>query len=207
MSESELKSLYAQLLAERLDEPRDRCVSPDELRTVVEGSASSDERLRALEHVAACPPCQRELALLGTVAEAAGGRRSGIPRNWVLLAASVAAVALGVRVFQEGGVTGEGEDVLRGEAQAVHLVSPVDGARGGRVLIWKAAPGATRYEVELLDEAGMPVHGGVTRDTTFSVPETVDLPGGATFQWRVTGLRVDGSRVESEVTSFVAVPR
>jgi hypothetical protein len=54
-------------------EVADGCTDPDILRAIVENWASSAIRIAALRHVAACTPCQRDLALLGQVASPSPG--------------------------------------------------------------------------------------------------------------------------------------
>ena len=202
MSDDELKELYGGLLARRARMPRDRCVPPEDLRAVAESAASADERLRVMEHVSGCPPCQRELALLGTVVSAAGSAERASWARWLVLAASVAAIALGARAFRGGE---QSSPAMRVSEPVVRLVSPFgyEALPVPAPLVWRTFPGATRYEVEVLDLDGALIHAVVARDTTDFVPEGVGLGPGRAYQWRVTAVRADGARVESPVVPFI----
>lgn len=202
MTNDEMKDLYARALAKRMPASRDGCPSPEELRSVAEGAASSEERLDVMEHVSACLPCQRELALLGTVADAGSRSARTFPVRWLVLAASFVAVALGVRAFQ---ARDSAAPVMRGAEPAVLLASPT----GARLdaddvhLVWHAFPGATRYDVEVLDATGALVHSATVRDTVLTVPPDPRLTRDGSYRWHVTAIRADGRRVESPMGSFV----
>ena len=84
----------------------------------------------------------------------------------------------------------------------VRLISP-DARAGATVsLAWHAVPGASRYEVELLDSAGTTVQRTVTRDTVAMVADSVRMVGGAEHRWWVRAVLPDGRELRSGVESF-----
>ncbi len=199
MSDEMLGELYRRMLARSRPSGRDDCPSPEALRAVAEREATAEERLGIMEHVSACADCQRELALLGQVADTVRRSRRPMPAWWLAAAASVVLAFLGGRTL----LTRNGEEpVVRGEAPRVTLVSPSGavGAGSAAALVWRAVPNAARYEVEVLGPEAELVQSATVRDTV--VPLGGGLEPGVEYRWRVTAVRGDGTRVESPLLPF-----
>lgn len=94
---------------------------------------------------------------------------------------------------------GEGE-ATRGVGDAVTLLSPAtdpaDGA-GASAFVWHAAPGATRYQFELLGADGEPVHQATTSDTALVLPPSVVLQPGTEYRWLVRAISASGGQRSS----------
>ncbi len=201
MSDEVLGELYRRMLARPRPDGRDECPSPDALRGVAEQEAGADLRLAIMEHVSGCADCQRELALLGQVADTVGRTRRPAPLWWLAAAASAVLVVVGGRALLTGGGV---EPVVRGEAPAVTLISPSGSVGTAAALVWRAIPDAARYEVEVLGPEAELVQSATVRDTV--VPLGGGLEPGVEYRWRVTAVRRDGTRVESPLLPFTLTP-
>jgi hypothetical protein len=199
MNEDVLKALCESTLARAADAPREECPEPDALRAIVEAVASEAERLETMDHVAGCPACQRELALLGQVATAKPRALRVAPAWMAAAAATVVLAVFGLRAARERTPLAP---VMRGNEATVTLLSPsgsVDRLAAGS-LVWGAVAGATRYEVEVLDPDGALAYSATVRDTVAALSS--QLASSVAYRWRVSAVRADGSRLESGVSSF-----
>jgi hypothetical protein len=199
MSDEKLGELYRRMLARPRPDGRGGCPSPDALRSVAEREADAEARLAIMEHVSGCADCQRELALLGQVADTVRRPARPVPAWWLAAAASVVLAVVGGRaLLTRGGV----EPVVRGDAPAVMLVAPSGAVRTGSAatLVWRAVPDALRYEVEVLGPEAELVQSATVRDTV--VPLGGGLESGVEYRWRVTAVRRDGTRLESPLLPF-----
>lgn len=191
-----LRSAYARMLDERGAPGGDGCVDPEALLAVVDGSATESERLRTLGHVGACPRCRAELDLLMTAADAAGSPAPSAPRFLTPLRAAAAILLVaGAGVLWQA-TRPPAPDTLRlGEGDAVRLLAPNAGAAVAPpvTLTWAAVPSVRRYEVEVLDAAGVVAFSVATADTSAAVPVGILAPG-ATYRWWVRATGLDGVR-------------
>jgi len=203
MKDKELSVLYGRMLERTNEEQGDDCPSPERLQAVAEGDADADERLSVMAHVAGCLPCQRDLALVAQVAATRPRSRRSVPTTWLAAAATIVLAFVGLRALGPG----EREPtVLRGDQPAVLTVSPaggVTGAAAGR-LVWRAVPGATRFEVEILTPQGELVYSGTVRDTVLVMPP--EIAPSRPYRWHVTAVRADGTRTESAWVTFTIAP-
>lgn len=121
-------------------------------------------------------------------------RRGGA--QMALAACSLLAVGLVARERMGGGV-----EATRGSAGAgVELVSPATDIGADAAMttfVWRAVPGATRYELELLGAQGEPVYQGATTDTSLVLPADVALQPGAEYRWLVRAGTTDGAQLSS----------
>ena len=199
MSEDRLRDAYARVLEERRGESgRDACPSVDAIAALVRREGREASRLATLDHVMACPRCQREFELLRAIEEAGGdaARPAATPARWhrwapVALAASL---LLGVGLVAASRLSRAGRDPLRSAGAEVALVAPaadsaVD-AGAPVVLAWHPVEGASRYVVEMLSIEGELAFEGETADTTLIVAAP---PIAGEYRWLVRAQADDGT--------------
>jgi len=205
MSDEQLQAWYRRILEQRAaeDSPRDRCVTPEQIQRLADGTASAEERLRWMDHVAACSMCMGDLAVARATEEAAerlAPRRPQFVR--LALAAAIAAFAVGALLWRGGGPTRE---VMRGPESPITLLRPageVSTGADGVQLLWASVPRATRYDVEVLDPSGRPIFAATVSDTMASVPTAAALKSGVDYRWRVSAVLTDGGRLKSTAQAF-----
>ena len=190
LTATRLQELYAQALARRDRQiGGSQCVSPEDLLALVRREGSEAHRLEVLDHVMTCPECQKELELLRAI-EAAGGATAGPStsvtwsRRWMplaLAASVVLALGIGIAVRQRTPA-----DINRGGPASIQLVAPNDEVPAGQpvTFAWHQMGGASRYRLELLDDADVVVFSSETPDTTLVLPAGRLHAGGA-YRWSV----------------------
>lgn len=175
----------------------------EELLALVEGVAAEPDRIRVLRHVGGCEACRRDLDLLRTAAGAARDlERRRIPL--LAVAASVALLVGAVAVWQIALRSPSAPDVMRGALGSVVLIAPrgeLTSGEGAR-FVWRAVPGAIRYELELLDGQGESRLAVATRDTVVALPDTVALVAGVPYRWWVRAVATDGAVRRSVAERF-----
>ncbi len=185
--------------------------APEAIAALVRREGPEEGRLATLDHVMSCADCRRDFDLLRAVERAGveGGAagRSG-RRAWLMPAALAAsfllAVGLGRTVLRSGG-----EDTTRGDDRgAVLLVQPGREARAGDSLTfsWRAVPGASRYEIELLNASGGVVASAATTDTTIFSEAARLLPPGD-YRWWVRATTPDARSLRSAIRPLRLVAR
>ncbi|HEU4563446.1 MAG TPA: hypothetical protein VFS05_02310 [Gemmatimonadaceae bacterium] len=213
LTDERARQLYQQSLAARAGGARDRCASPEAILALVRREGAEEERLATLDHVMACDACSREFELLraieraGSESGAAGVRASpaAARARWrwqriapLALAASLA-LAVGIGVVRERGTVPD-TDVVRGGAEdGVTLVAPGEEVGTGRevIFVWRAVPGASRYELELLAPGGAVLSAITTGDTVAALPATARLARGAEYRWWVRARLPGGDQLAS----------
>jgi hypothetical protein len=216
LTDARLRELHERMLDARGEATRERCATPEALLAVVRHEGPEDERLATLDHVMSCGDCVRELELLRALerAGAEGGREHAgdavefRPRlSWrrftpLALAASVIlAVAIGL-MRRDGGPSAD--DISRSGDEAVTLLAPAaELAAGDPVLfVWRPVAGATRYELELVDDAGNVAFSTTTADTTATLPAARRLVPGAEYRWAVRVVDPLGSQRASAMRAL-----
>ncbi|MBK6781664.1 MAG: hypothetical protein IPG75_19320 [Gemmatimonadetes bacterium] len=203
MNDEALRGAYAALLAERGSDPaRTACPGTEALQRAVAIKGPEADRLAAVNHAMACPPCRREFELLRALQHAVPSER--VLPAWLGLAAAallVVAVGLAVPRWWRGRadvVRGPGGLTLLAPAAGATVPAPVD-------LVWSRVPGAARYEVLVLGHAGDTLLRQRTTDTIAALPD--GLPAGAPLLWHVTAVRGPADSVRSDPASFTLAPR
>lgn len=202
MNDHELRQMYERL---KTRTPTDRagCLAPEQVMRLASGVATEAERLDGFEHVSACASCRAELDLAAAVVAAGVALERGprLSSPWLALAASVLVLVGGVTLWRTAGLR---DDVQRGGDDRVMLVAPIGTVppAAAERLVWHAVPGATSFEVEVLDGSGTVVFGAGTPDTTATVPDGTLLPG-VEYRWRVTAVLANGSRRPSAAEPLV----
>ncbi|HET7469950.1 MAG TPA: hypothetical protein VFJ81_09765 [Gemmatimonadales bacterium] len=189
-----LQKLYAGRVAGRTgSEPH---ASPDAILAVVTREGSEEERLATLEHVMACAECHREYQWLTAVNEAgveAEGSAGAAPRRsrWLGAPMAMAAsllVAIGVGVVLSGVFRSADDRERGGGASAdIALVGPADRASiaGPIVFVWHAAPGVSRYVLEVQRADGSVALADTTADTSATVTDLSRLRPDSAYRWWV----------------------
>lgn len=200
MTDDELRQAY-QTGVGPAAEPRARCPSPDAIAALVNRQGSEADRLALLDHVMSCGGCRRDFELLRSVTRA--GEGTGVPRRWLVLAASIALVVGGGAVAV-GALGRSAPDVFRGGAAGVVLLGPARGSATAKpvVLRWHAVSGARSYRVELLAQNGSPIGSWSTADTTLALADSLPLHSRESYGWWVRAQLADGSERVSAVTPF-----
>ena len=196
MNDEQLRTAYGRAIDGR-NASRAGCVSPDALESVADGRATEGERLRTLGHVGECRHCRADLELLRTAGETArrmtATTRFSAPA-WV--AAAVVLLVAGVALWLP--LTPTGETMREGLTSDVRLIAPADGGLvpAPVTLAWSSIPATRRYDVEILDSAGVAVFATATGDTSITVSNTRLLPG-APYRWWVRATLANGSQRRS----------
>jgi hypothetical protein len=183
--------------------------APEALAALARREGPEENRLATLDHVMACVDCRRDFDLLRSVERAgveSGAAHPGGRRAWFVPAALAASVLLAVGVGRT--VLRPADDVARGESEALVLVHPdrEAGAGGTLTFSWRAVPGASRYEFELLDAGGEVAASAATTDTTVSPAATSALPPGD-YRWWVRATTSDARAVRSALRPLRLVTR
>ena len=211
MSDDRLRALYAIAQTGRPPGPGGEHPAPEAIAALVRREGPEEGRLATLDHVMSCADCRRDFDLLRAVeragVESGAAGRSG-RRAWLMPAALAAsfllAVGLGRTVLRSGG-----DDTTRGgDRGAVILVQPGREARAGDSLTfsWRAVPGASRYEIEVLNAGGGVVASAATTDTTISSEATRLLPPGD-YRWWVRATTPDARALRSAIRPLRLVAR
>ena len=219
-SDDALKRAYAAARRERQRRLETPPPDPDALAKALDGTAPEEERIAALEQALAAGAGD-ELALL----QAAG---AGMParssmREWsrwrwpaATAAAAVLVVAVGLTrgsgPMAGGASENDAAPVFReGErTDGLTILSPVGTLATASALevTWRAVPGAVRYDVELLTDAGAVLARFTTRDTVFRMNGRV-APASANEAtgWWVVATRPDGQVRRSDLRLFRRSPK
>jgi hypothetical protein len=212
VSDDRLRELYATALTGKSAGAAGEHPAPEALAELVRREGSEEARLATLDHVMRCAECRRELDLLRSVeragVESGAAGRAGGRRAWLMPAALAASVLLAVGVGRTVLRSG-GDDTTRGDGHsAVVLVQPGREARAGDALTfsWRPVPGASRYEIELLDAGGGVVASAATPDTTVSSVATRALPPGD-YRWWVRATTPDARSLRSALRPLRLVAR
>ena len=189
MNDSELRELYTRALTKPAD-----CPAPEAIEALITRTGSEASRLATLDHVMSCTACKQDFELLRAIhaAEAVNASAAGVrPRRSLApwLAAAAVVIAAGVLTLTQ---LNRQPSSVRGASSAdIVLVGPANGS-----LVWRAVPGAVRYDVEIVDASGVTVFHARVADTTVSPPAT--LPSGDLSWWVRATLR-DGSERRSAI--------
>jgi hypothetical protein len=209
MNDDELRAAYQASLL-HTTEPRAECIAPERLAALASGALTGPERERVLAHVAECARCRADLNVLRAV-ERAGAEtvaasdvvaiesRRRHPWGRALAAAAVLLVASGLWSTLRDDE--RPADVARGESP-VRVIGPAGDATPATPLRWHVVPGASRYEVSVLNAGGQAVFEATTTDTAVILPDTARLVPSTEYYWTVRAVFQDGSGREAPPTRF-----
>ena len=200
-----LRLLYAQRMRSNSAGGSGAHATPEAILAVVTREGSEAERLATLEHVMACAACHREYEWLKAVdqagleaeAEAVGGQRRPWWQGRTLALAASLVMAVGAAVAVSS-VLRSGPERVRGTAGDIALIAPGAGATAGTPLVfaWRAAPGASRYVLEVQRPDGSIAFADTTADTVASVAEPGRLLPDTSYRWWVREV-TDGAEPRS----------
>lgn len=201
MNDSDLQRDYQRAVALRAAQGRRNCPRSEAIEALAACEGAERDRLTTLDHVMACPYCQREFELLRAI-HAAGAPAKVVPmRAWYAIAATaLLAVALTVFTVRRDSTTMRGDNTDSVPA----LVSPsgVVDAATARQLVWRPFSGVAQYRVELLGSGGELRASASVVDTTWTLADSVTVVPGETLQWTVEAILPDARRIRSPVSEF-----
>ena len=201
MTDERLRELYTTALAGRSLAAGPSHPSPEALAALARREGPEEARLATLDHVMSCAECRREFDLLRAI-ERAGSHTGGTAarRTWFVPAALAASVLLAVGIGRQA-LRSASEDTPRGsDGGTIALVQPGAEASAGQsvVFAWHPVPGASRYELELLDAGGGLAASATTADTSAAPEAARSLPPGE-YRWWVRATTADARSLRSAI--------
>jgi hypothetical protein len=205
VSDQRLRELYSAAVASRPGTATHP--SPEAIAALARREGPEDARLATLDHVMECAGCRRDFDLLRTMeragVESGAAGRGAARRGWFMPAALAASVLLAVGIGRQ--MLRSGDDTTRGSGAsgAVWLVQPGPQLAAGQpvAFAWRPVPGASRYDLELLDARGSVAAAAATTDTS-AAPEAVrSLPPGE-YRWWVRATTSDARTLRSPLRSL-----
>ena len=202
MSDERLRELYTAAVAGR-PAGAEAHPAPEAIAALARREGSEEARLATLDHVMGCDDCRRDFDLLRTLERA--GAQSGVAarpaarRAWFMPAALAASLLLAVGIGRQVLRSGT-DDTTRGDGEsgAIVLVQPGAEMPAGQSLTfaWRPVPGASRYELELLDAGGAVAASAATSDTSATPDAAHTLPPGE-YRWWVRATTSDARTLRS----------
>jgi len=165
---------------------------PDAVAAFVDGSATPDERARAVAHFARCPACREELREVHRMV------RDRRRRRLTIVVPLAAAAAAALFVLRPVGTPAGNSALIERSAPVVArfaVVAPTPTApvaSDSVVFVWSRAGDGANYRVTLVTEDGTTVWSGTTSDTSAMVPDSVALAPDRDWFWYVDALFPDG---------------
>jgi len=188
LTDENLRAAYQRALAARAAPERERCASPEDLLAVIRKGGPEAKRLETLDHVMGCPACRPELDLLRSLEEASAETAEAPAKRWGWVPSLALAAALVLGIGAALKLSGKDDGAVeRGGGDAVTLVAPPAEIEAGAPVTfsWQPVPGASRYQLELLDEKGALVFAKTTEATSAILDDAIRLAPGATYRWWV----------------------
>lgn len=194
--------------ASRLD-----CPDDEALAALAAGELAGDDRRELLQHLAACGRCRAAVASLArvfedpavakptTTAARAGGRRL---HRLVIPAAAAAAIL--VAVLARPAANSPSDPVHRASDVTLAAIpvpiSPLGTVERPGALRWGAVIRADRYRVTLYRADGSTLYQLELPDTATPLPDSVPLPAGPRYLWKVEARTGWDRWTTSELVSF-----
>jgi hypothetical protein len=211
VSDERLRELYATAVRGRAGRAGGEHPAPEAIAALVRREGAEDARLATLDHVMSCAECRRDFDLLSAVEraglESGAAGRAGARRSWLMPAALAASLLVAIGLGRT--LMRPADDTTRGGGEsAVVLLQPAAEAVAGDSLsfAWRPVPGASRYELELLDAGGSVTASALTADTTASPVAVRKLPPGE-YRWWVRAATSDGRPLRSPLRALVLTAR
>ena len=196
MTDAALREMYDRLLRERGSGAPD--ISVETVQALASGSYAGADRIELLDRVLSNPVTARELRFFGELASQTPPARSRRMMP-LALAATLLLSAGAVTVWT---LTRPPVDQVRGEPSGFALVEPgreATVARGTR-FVWRSAPGAASYRLELVDGEGNLAFSAMTADTAVVLPDSLSALAPGVYLARVHATLRDGTTTRSSAT-------
>ena len=195
-------------------DPKPECLDDDLIAALAEGNLATDAREPALSHVARCPRCRSAVASVARALTDAGVAREvaaleGVRHaRWLrvarvalpLAAASIVLVVSWQRTPRD--VDSQHRAPTITAVPAPTPLAPVGAVAAPRRLVWSTVLGADRYRITLFDSTGVVVFEAESVDTTVALPESVALPSGRKYLWKVEARTDIGRWSASDLVEF-----
>ena len=181
-------------LAANRPAPAAICLDERQLASIAEGRLDAGSRTGAIEHLADCSVCRRQLAALAALCRepeiAAEQARAAVTRGWrrplLGLAGLAAAAALLLMVAPPGPRQPGGQrDPTLTAVLAPIGVEPFGDVKSPGSLTWRPVDGANGYRATLYDSSGTVQFEALVSDTSVALPDSVDLLPRQTYLWKV----------------------
>lgn len=202
MTDEQLRELFAKAGVACAPGARGACPSPEEMLALVRREGAEERRLEVLDHVMGCTACHGEFDLLRAVEWAGKATGAATPvrapvrwRRFVPLAAAASLLVVAGIGLRERASRDRASDVPRSGGEEVVLLAPATSVAAGApvTFAWRPVPGATRYELEVVDSAGAAVFSASTADTSAVLRDAGRLAPGAEYHWWVRAVRAGGT--------------
>jgi hypothetical protein len=212
MSDERLRELYTAAVARARPLAGAPHPAPEAIAALARREGPEASRLATLDHVMGCAECRRDFDLLRSVERA--GVENGLVgryphrRNWVMPAALAASLLIAVGIGRQVLRSGEDDATRGGGGSSVVLLQPGPEMPTGQPLtfVWRPVPGATRYQLELLDAGGGVAASAATADTSASPEAVRTLPPGE-YRWWVRATTSDARSMRSALRPLRLTPR
>ena len=190
-------------------------LSATEIAGFIDRTLDEEVRVHAIEHLAACERCRDEVAAcVRLAATVPPKRRTSFVLRAVAAVAAVLVLAVALRSTWRRPTPVDDRSVALERsapmASRVTTVFPSDSmqiARSRLAFTWKRDAGAVTYSLRLIDANGKLVYSNdEIADTTFRLPDTVQLEPSAVYFWHVDAPHKDGSSAQSNSASFRVTP-
>jgi hypothetical protein len=195
-------------------DPKPECLDDDLIAALAEGNLATDAREPALSHVARCPRCRSAVASVARALTDAGVAREvaaleGVRHaRWLrvarvalpLAAASIVLVVSWQRTPRH--VDSQHRAPTITAVPAPTPLAPVGAVAAPRRLVWSTVLGADGYRITLFDSTGVVLFETESVDTTVALPESVALPSGRKYLWKVEARTDIGRWSASDLVEF-----
>ena len=181
-------------------------VTTDEFAAYVDGTVSTDERVRIDGHLASCLSCAKELLALSRLT-----KRSATRRYIKVVLPAAAAAAIVLFLVNPPSTIAPANPILRDAADVtettvpVEVVTPASGQQINRDelrFIWRSLGNQTNYRFTLTTAEGEGIWITDTADTTLAVPPTLSMEPNLSYIWYVDALLLDGTAATSGIRRF-----
>lgn len=217
---SDLKKEYISYCAQKTDDSRKNCLSPEKLIMLARGELSDTEKENSVIHISNCIFCSREIKEIlkilqyekKVINKAKRGRTKSKKNifgfNWKTAAITAVLILIAISSFFIANKI-MNSNVFRGEnSQPLNLITPVDTytSKPFPLFKWTEVPKAGYYILELYDEFLEPIwESNKIYSTELTLPEKVvfSLSSNRDYYWMVTAYLRNRKTIESSLEKFV----
>lgn len=216
-----LKKEYSAYCAQRIDESRKLCLSPEKLILTARGELSDKEKSASLKHITECIYCSLEMKEILKILQYEKQIIEKIIKkpqknnekifpgiNWKTAAASAVLLLFVVSSFLIIHRMKNSHSLRGGSSQIFNLIAPVDTntSEPYPVFKWMVVEQAGYYILEIYDEFLTPLwESRKLYHPRLQLPEEIvsSMKSGAGYYWMVTAYLTNGKTIESSLEKFV----